>query len=142
MFEGSLSPGKSSGPRLGALERKMLEEVWSRGNVTVRELVEAGSMRLAYTTIMTTLDRLFKKGLLQRSAEGKAFRYSPSCTREEFPRFVAVTGIRQWIESAEASTLSLSYFVDAISVHDARLLDELRELVEQKRRELKHGGRS
>jgi predicted transcriptional regulator len=119
----------------------MLEEVWKRGSVTVRELVEAGSTRLAYTTIMTTLDRLFKKGLLQRSAIGKAFRYSPSCSREEFPRFVAVTGIRQWIESAEASTLSLSYFVDAVSVHDARLLDELRELVEQKRRDIKNGGR-
>jgi len=119
----------------------MLEEVWSRGSITVREVVEAGSMQLAYTTIMTTLDRLFKKGLLQRSPEGKAFRYSPSCSREEFPRFVAVTGIRQWIESSEASTLSLSYFVDAISVHDARLLDELRELVERKRREIKNGGR-
>ena len=141
MFEGSSSAGKTSGPRLGALERKMLEEVWSRGNVTVRELVEAGGMRLAYTTIMTTLDRLFKKGLLQRSAEGKAFRYFPSCSREEFPRFVAVTGIRQWIESTDASSLTLSYFVDAISVHDARLLDQLRELVEQKRREIKNGGR-
>jgi predicted transcriptional regulator len=141
MVQGSAFPGKSSVPRLGALERKILEEVWSRGSVTVRELVEVGSMRLAYTTIMTTLDRLYKKGLLQRSAEGKAFRYSPSCTREEFPRFVAVTGIRQWIESTEASTLSLSYFVDAISGHDARLLDELRELVERKRREIKNEGR-
>jgi predicted transcriptional regulator len=141
MFEASPSPGKSSGPRLGALERKMLEQVWSRGSVTVRELVEAGNMRLAYTTIMTTLDRLFKKGLLQRSAEGKAFRYTASCSREDFPRFVAITGIRQWIESTEASTLSLSYFVDAIIVHDARLLDELRALVERKRREIRNGGR-
>ena len=128
-----------SGVRLGSLETRLLEEVWERGNVTVRELVEVGSLQLAYTTIMTTLDRLFKKGLLNRVVEGKAFRYSPSCRREELPRFVAVSGIRQWIASAETSSLSLSYFVDALSVHDARLLDELKTLVEQKRRKLKNG---
>jgi predicted transcriptional regulator len=123
--------------QLGPLEQKLLDEVWSRGSVTVRELVADGKLRQAYTTIMTTLDRLFKKGLLLRDAEGKAFRYSPRCTREEFPRLVAVAGIRQWIESAQASSLSLTYFVEAISAHDARLLDQLRALVEGKRRELK-----
>jgi predicted transcriptional regulator len=117
----------------------MLEEVWARGSVTVRELRADGTIRQAYTTIMTTLDRLFKKGLLLRVAEGKAFRYSPRCTREELPRLVAVSGIRQWIESAQTSALPLSYFVEAISAHDARLLDQLRALVEDKRRELKIG---
>jgi BlaI family penicillinase repressor len=124
--------------RLGPLEQKMLEEVWSRGSVTVRELLADGKIRQAYTTIMTTLDRLFKKGLLLRVPEGKAFRYSSRCTREELPRLVAVAGIRQWIESTPASSLSLSYFVEAISAHDARLLEQLRALVERKRRELKN----
>ena len=124
---------------LGPLEQEMLEEVWSRGSVTVRELLADGKIRQAYTTIMTTLDRLFKEGLLLRVAEGKAFRYSPLCTREELPRLVAVAGIRRWIESADTSSLSLSYFVEAISAHDARLLDQLRALVEHKRRELKNG---
>jgi predicted transcriptional regulator len=123
--------------QLGPLEQKMLEEVWSRGSVTVRELLADGAIRQAYTTIMTTLDRLYKKGLLLRVPEGKAFRYSPCCTREELPRMVAVAGIRQWIESTQASSLSLSYFVEAISAHDAGLLEQLRALVERKRRELK-----
>ena len=127
--------------QLGPLEQEMLEEVWSRGSVTVRELLADGKIRQAYTTIMTTLDRLFKKGLLLRAAEGKAFRYSACCTREELPRLVAVSGIRRWIESTQTSSLSLSYFVEAISAHDARLLDQLRALVEQKRRELRNGGR-
>jgi len=125
------------GAQLGPLERKVLEEVWSRGNATVRELLADGKIPQAYTTIMTTLDRLFKKGLLYRVAEGKAFRYSPCCSREELPRLVAVTGIRQWIEASGTSSLPLSYFVEAISAHDARLLDELRALVERKRQELK-----
>ncbi len=86
---------------------------------------------------MTTLDRLFKKGLLDRTEEGRAFRYSACCTPAEMPRFVAVTGMRRWIESARSSSLPLSYFVEAISAHDARLLDELRLLVEQKSLELK-----
>jgi predicted transcriptional regulator len=127
--------------QLGPLELEMLEEVWLRGSVTVRELLADGKIRQAYTTIMTTLDRLFKKGVLLRVAEGKAFRYSARCTREELPRLVAVTGIRQWIESTQTSSLSLSYFVEAISAHDARLLDQLRALVERKRRELKNGER-
>lgn len=126
--------------RLGPLERRLLEEVWSRRKVTVRELMEDGKIRLAYTTVMTTLDRLFKKGLLERVAEGKAFRYSACCSREELPQFVAVRDMRRWMESTEVSSLQLSYFVEAIGAQDARLLDELRALVENKRRALKNGG--
>jgi BlaI family transcriptional regulator, penicillinase repressor len=128
-----------SSTALGPLEQKMLEEVWARRSATVRELLADGNIRQAYTTIMTTLDRLFKKGLLDRVAEGKAFRYSPRCTREELPQLVALSGMRRWMELTEAPALPLSYFVEAISARDARLLDELRELVERKRRELKQG---
>jgi len=123
--------------RLGPLEIKILEQVWSRKSLTVRELLADGKIRLAYTTVMTTLDRLFKKGLLERTEEGRAFRYSACCSPAEMPRFVAVTGMRRWIESSQPSSLPLSYFVEALSAHDARLLDELRVLVEQKRLELK-----
>jgi len=115
----------------------MLEEVWSRESLTVRELLADGKIRLAYTTVMTTLDRLFKKGLLDRTEEGRAFRYSAHCAPAELPRLVAVSGMRRWIESTGPSPLPLSYFVEALSTHDARLLDELRILVEQKRSELK-----
>ena len=123
--------------RLGPLERRIFEEVWSRESLTVRELLAGGKIRLAYTTVMTTLDRLFKKGLLDRTEEGRAFRYSAHCAPAEIPRFVAVTGMRRWIEATGPSPLPLSYFVEAISAHDARLLDELRVLVEQKRLEIK-----
>jgi predicted transcriptional regulator len=124
---------------LGPLEQKLLEEVWARQSATVREILADGRIRQAYTTVMTTLDRLFKKGLLNRVAEGKAFRYSARCTREELPQFIAFAGLRRWIELSEAPTLPMSYFVEALSAHDARLLDELRVLVERKRRELKQG---
>ena len=122
--------------RLGPLERRILAEVWSHKSLTVRELLQDGNVRLAYTTVMTTLDRLFKKGLLDRAEEGRAFRYYATCPPEEMARWAAVTGVRRWIESVRPSSLPLSYFVEAIGPHDA-LLDELRVLVEAKRTELK-----
>lgn len=122
--------------RLGPLERRILAEVWSRKNLTVRELLQDGKLQLAYTTVMTTLDRLFKKGLLDRVEEGRAFRYYATCPPEDAARWAAVTGVRRWIESVSPSSLPLSYFVEAIGTHDA-LLDELRVLVERKRTELK-----
>ena len=122
--------------RLGPLERRILDEFWSHDSLTVRELLEDGKIQLAYTTVMTTLDRLFKKGLLERIEEGRAFRYSATCAPEEVQRLVAVSGVRRWIESNRPSSLPLSYFVDAVGTHD-ELLDELRVLVEKKRSELK-----
>src|ERR1700722_20494796 len=93
--------------RLGPLERRILEEVWSCESLTVRELLAGGRIRLAYPTVMTTLDRLFKKGLLDRTEEGRAFRYSAHCAPAEVARLVAVTGMRRWIESTGPSPLPL-----------------------------------
>ncbi|HSZ63162.1 MAG TPA: BlaI/MecI/CopY family transcriptional regulator [Terriglobales bacterium] len=133
--------GSRSRPQLGPLERLVLEEVWLHGNATVRELLADGKIRQAYTTVMTTVDRLYKKGLLDRTAEGKAFRYSPRYTPEELQRNAALESIRQLLGSGEVASLPLSYLVEALSAHDAQLLDELQLLVERKRREL-HGSKT
>jgi predicted transcriptional regulator len=101
-----------------------------------------GKMHQAYTTVMTTLDRLYKKGLLDRAAEGRAFRYTPRLTSEELQRGAALDGIRQLLESGDTSALPLSYLVEALSAHDAQLLDELQVLIERKRRELLTGVKS
>ncbi|HZQ21395.1 MAG TPA: BlaI/MecI/CopY family transcriptional regulator [Terriglobales bacterium] len=130
--------GFASGPSLGPLEQQLLESLWARGSATVRELVDAGTIQLAYTTIMTTLDRLYKKGLLSRVPEGRAFRYVPLQSREELQRTAAVEGIRDLLTSQQSSTLPLSYLVEAISRHDAELLDDLQRLVEQKRSQLRN----
>jgi predicted transcriptional regulator len=129
--------GPSSGTQLGPLERQLLQTLWSRGSATVRELLEDEKITQAYTTVMTTLDRLYKKQLLDRVAEGRAFRYSPRQTHDELQRVAAVEGIRQLLGTGDASSLPLSYLVEALSAHDAQLLDELQLLVERKRRELK-----
>jgi predicted transcriptional regulator len=82
------------------------------------------------------MDRLYKKGLLDRVVEGRAFRYTPRHTPEELQRVTALESIRQLLGSGDASSLPLSYLVEALSSHDAQLLDELQLLVERKRREL------
>ena len=125
--------GAPAGMPLGPFEQQVLEALWSRGTATVRELLEDQNITQAYTTVMTTLDRLYKKRFLDRTAEGRAFRQTP----EELRRVAVVEGIRQLLGSGDASSLPLSYLVEALSTHDAQLLDELQVLVERKRRELK-----
>lgn len=123
--------------RLGPLEEQLLRELWRRQNATVRELIDGAKINLAYTTVMTTLDRLYKKRLLNRVAEGKAFRYSPRFTLQELEKAAAGETIRQLLRSSPSSALPLSYLVEAVSDHDVRLLDDLQQLVDEKRRELR-----
>jgi predicted transcriptional regulator len=114
----------------------MLDELWVKCSATVRELIEGECHELAYTTVMTTLDRLFKKGLLTRSEEGRAFRYAPQFSREELHREAAGHAFRQLLDASPASSLPLSFLVEILGERDAQLLDDLRTLVESKRSEL------
>jgi predicted transcriptional regulator len=129
---------RSPNTQLGPLEQQLLSVLWLRGSATVREILDAGDIKLAYTTVMTTLDRLFKKELLDRSAEGRAFRYSPRYTQEELEKQAIGETIRELLGSGAAAALPLSYLVEAVSEHDARLLDDLQRLLDQKRRELRN----
>lgn len=136
----------SSATRLGPLEQQLLQALWSRGNATVRELLNEaeakadGRHKVAYTTLMTTLDRLYKKRLLDRVAEGRAFRYWPRQSEEELRKAAAGEAIQQLLDSGTATGLPLSYLVEAITERDAQLLGELQQLVERKRRELRESG--
>jgi len=133
--------GRSPKAQLGPLEQQLLEELWKCKSATVRELLDHSSLALAYTTVMTTLDRLYKKNLLDRVAEGRAFRYSPRHSQEELNKAAAGEAIRQLLSSSPAASLPLSYLVEAVSEHDARLLDQLQQLLDQKRRELNRENR-
>lgn len=131
-----LHPFRRSPGELGPLEQRMLEALWMRGDATVRELVEDACQDLAYTTVMTTLDRLFKKGLLKRTEEGRAFRYAARFSREELHREAAGHAFQQLLDVSPATSLPLSFLVEILSERDTQLLDDLGKLVEHKRREL------
>src|SRR5271170_3036662 len=124
--------------QLGPLEQRVLDVVWSLGTATVREVVRDGKLWQTYPTIMTTMDRLFKKGILDRVPDGRAFRYSVRYSPEELERVSALRGMRLLLESEYAS-LHLSYLVEAVGAQDGKLLDELQILVERQRAQLKKG---
>ena len=134
---GFTRPRELVGSTLGKLERSVMEEVWERGRVSVSEIHRAFGERTAYTTWMTTLDRLYKKGLLLREKEGRAYIYAPRVTREEFERGVAEDLLGGLLErSGGGAEPLLACIVEAVSEQDRSLLDELHRLVEEKRREL------
>src|SRR3954452_22705028 len=74
---------------LGTLERQMFAEIREHGEISVKQIYERENERLAYTTIMTTLDRLYKKGVLSRRKVGRAFLYSAKYSAGEMERGVA-----------------------------------------------------
>jgi len=122
---------------LGNLEREVMEVVWRSDAVTVKQVHLALSRPVAYTTVMTTLDRLFKKGFVARTLAGRAFVYRAARTREETEAAVA-TGIMSGMFSGPSAMPILSNLVDAVGSQDggADLLDALEEMVRDKRRRL------
>jgi predicted transcriptional regulator len=125
--------------KLGPLEREVMELIWRRpeevAEVSVRDIYTAFEGRLAYTTLMTTLDRLRKKGLLERRKEGRAFIYSPRFSPDEFERSVARDAINMLLgRGSNGVEPILACIVDAVSERDRALLDELDRLIKEKRR--------
>jgi predicted transcriptional regulator len=122
---------------LGPLEKKVMEHIWVSGGCSVRELHTEFSENLAYTTLMTTLDRLHKKGLLRRTLDGKAFRYAPALTRDELDHKLAQELIGAIVRDRQSSLPVLSCFVDAISVEDEDLLSSLENEIKKRRAAMK-----
>jgi predicted transcriptional regulator len=119
---------------LGELEEKIMAELWAagEGTLSVRDVSRRLGARLAYTTVMTTLDRLYKKGLLAREKDGIAFRYRARIDRDEYHRRVvrhAVSGLLS--RSAEPV---LAGFLDAAESIDAGHLARLEPLIAERRR--------
>lgn len=136
-LRGFRKPREVVSPALGKLEREVLEEVWRRGEVSVREIHVSFGEHTAYTTLMTTLDRLYKKRLLDRRKDGRAFLYSPRVSREELEQGIALDVIDDLLgRGANGVEPVLACIVDAVTEHDRDLLDELDRLVKEKKREL------
>jgi predicted transcriptional regulator len=127
-------------PGLGALERRVMQVLWTGGAMSVRSVQELFAGELAYTTLMTTMDRLFIKGLLQRRKEGRAFVYAPRMSAEEL-REGATRGLlaRLLGGDRESARPVLSCIVESVGERDRELLDDLERLVRAKRRALDSG---
>jgi predicted transcriptional regulator len=123
---------------LGALETEVMETVWADGGaLSVRDVHARFQGRLAYTTLMTTLDRLFKKGLLERKKDGRAFLYSARLSRHELVFGAGGDLIRGLIE--REGEPALSFLVDAVTDRDHEMLDRLERLIREKKRQAAKG---
>ncbi|MGC9950648.1 MAG: BlaI/MecI/CopY family transcriptional regulator [Bryobacteraceae bacterium] len=122
---------------LGHLELQVMEALWAHGESSVHEVAQRLGRPLAYTTVMTTLDRLFKKDLLVRRKSERAFLYAPRWTRQEWEQKRAGDFVAGFLASPDASgDLLISSLVDAVGQYDLALLDELEKKIRQRRREL------
>src|SRR5262245_17876621 len=134
-------PAEDGAARLGTLEREVLDAVWRLGPATVHTVRAALDQRVAYTTVMTVLDRLFRKGVLDRERQGRAYVYSAAASPEQLQGAAALGLLSRVLGRGRAAASPiLSSLVDTVSARDRELLEELDRLVREKRRALKKDG--
>jgi predicted transcriptional regulator len=125
------------GSALGPLERRLLDLLWAQANAATVGHIHRALPGLAYTTIMTTLDRLYRKGLLLRDREGRAFAYAPRYSRGELLTELISGHIADLLGGPEQNVALLSTLVRTVGRTDAALLDELEALVKAERLRLR-----
>ena len=131
----SFKPHKAGlGRVLGDIERLVMDILWSRAEVTGREVLEEIQKErpLAFTTILTVMDRLLKKGLIRRKKSGGVFVYAPSISRDEFVKQVSEE-VLQGILDISASSAASS-FVDILYKTSPEEMDRLSRLIEERKK--------
>lgn len=106
---------------LGELEAAVMQVLWeSVEPVKVREVLERldTGRSLAYTTVLTVLDNLHRKGWAQREMDGRAYRYRPTRTREE----AAARMLHQVLDASGAPDVVLTHFAASVSDEHAEVL--------------------
>lgn len=119
-------------PRLGDLERAVMNVLWDAdGALSVREVLDALPDELAYTTVMTVLDRLGAKDMVERERDGRAFRYLPARSRDEATAEVLHAALD---EAGGDRTSALVHFARSVDADEAAALRAALEEIERGRR--------
>jgi predicted transcriptional regulator len=108
---------------LGDLEEQVMRRVWARGQlVTVRDIVTdlQHDRQVAYTTVMTVMGNLHRKGWLARHADGRAYRYRPLVSAEEY----SAAQMRHALAASSDRPAALMHFIGELSAEEA---DDLQE---------------
>jgi predicted transcriptional regulator len=107
-------------PQLHELESEVMEEIWARGESSVREVMDALNARTskprAYTTYMTIMARLHSKGVLDRRRDGKTDFYAPELDREQFMATRAAAEVEGLV--AQYGDVALSHFARQVAQLD------------------------
>jgi predicted transcriptional regulator len=110
---------------MGALEAEVLEALWrADAPQTPNDVLAALGTKLAYTTIMTTLVRLFDKGLVDRVKVGRAFAYTAVVSEAD----LVASRMQHELDRSSDRLATMSRFVDGLTLGEAR---QLRRLLEQ-----------
>jgi predicted transcriptional regulator len=117
---------------LGSLEGEVLAVVCEHSGSSVDDVRSRLSRSFAYTTVMTTLDRLYKKGLLDRRKDGRRFVYAQKSFRAGENAAANAAGPRWPVLALSAFA---SHLLDAVSTYDEDLLQELERSIAQRRRQ-------
>src|ERR1700756_1611325 len=107
--------------RFGELEAVIMDRLWEQGRpMLVREMVEAlhGQRPLAYTTVMTVMENLHRKGWLRRERDGRAWRYEPTGSRSGYTAAL----MKDALDSSSDRRRALAHFALQMSPHDAAVL--------------------
>src|SRR5580692_9629587 len=121
--------------RFGELEAVIMDRLWDQGRpMLVREMVEDlhGQRPLAYTTVMTVMENLHRKGWLRRERDGRAWRYEPTGSRSGYTAGL----MNDALATSSDRRTALAHFVLQMSPHDAALL---RQALDQARGEQEAG---
>lgn len=119
---------------LGPLEAEVMEIIWDRGEVTVRDVHRVLSARreIAYTTVMTTMGRLSDKKLLSRIEDQPAHRYVALLSREQYANST-VKNVVDWLVNHFRDP-AVAYFIDRVEEEDSDVIESLREAIEQRKK--------
>jgi len=123
---------------LGFLEFDVMKIIWDNSSkISVRDVFQALSDKrdIAYTTVMTTMDRLYKKGLLLRKKAIKGYLYWPSVSEEELEKHI----VRQTLKGIFTDMMTrkpvMSYFLNPETDEDVRILEMFSDMIEKVRKE-------
>ena len=114
--------------QLGELEAVIMDRLWEWGRpALVREMVDdlRDDRPIAYTTVMTVMDNLRKKGWLRRRQEGRAYLYEPAVTSEEYSAGV----MREALAGSRDRAGTLMHFIGDLSAEEASALAEAYRLL-------------
>jgi predicted transcriptional regulator len=117
-------------PPLHELEAEVMEELWERGESTVRDVLDAlnarGPQVRAYTTVLTVMQRLHTKNLLRREWRGRLHVYAPALSRSEYAEARAAAEVGELV--SEYGDVALAQFARAMSKLDPKRREQIRRL--------------
>ncbi len=126
------APNKGLKALFGELEAEIMEILWEKGPLKGREIFEemGRKRKIAYTTVLTVLDRLSKKGFIKKQKDVGSIIFVPSISKKDFQVLVTDRLIRGAIDISE--DLAISAFLDIFSKMDTDKIEKLTKFIEEK----------